>query len=248
MRGGSSDPGAPPSTRVAWRSGRVWVCGRPRRPAVTLWWQGWGLRGPSGLSECDRQLPHPSAVVTAAPAVVAVGCGRHRAAELALRVQRLARPPLMAPVLRRASCTSSWAGASRCCTPACAPTAGSSWRRSPGSTSCTSSPSAAGCTRTRSQVSGAGARAHSRCCTRSASPEAGAPSGLAGSQRAGQPGGGTALQLQPPASRSAPPALLGPSGQPRGAGCCPWRRVQPRASLGVGRHCWAGTGTFPVND
>lgn len=53
----------------------------------------------------------------------------------------------------RASSTSSWAGASRCCTRACGRTAGTSWRRWPGCTSCTSSPSGAGSTRTRSQVS-----------------------------------------------------------------------------------------------
>lgn len=57
------------------------------------------------------------------------------------------------PLLYRASFTSSWAGGSRCCTPACGPTAGTSWRRSPSCMSCMFSLLAAVCTPTRLQVS-----------------------------------------------------------------------------------------------
>ena len=64
--------------------------------------------------------------------------------------------PMTGRVLCRAYSTSSWAGGSRCCTPVCVRTARGSWRRSPSCTSFTSSRSAAGCTRTRSRVSGRG--------------------------------------------------------------------------------------------
>lgn len=66
------------------------------------------------------------------------------------------------PVLHRASFTSSWAGVSRCCIPACGLTAGTFWRRSPSCTSCMFSLLAAVCMPTPLQVSQAQYAVHKR--------------------------------------------------------------------------------------
>lgn len=200
----------------------------PRRPVGSdpLW--------PCSLDRCpclttqSRARPHSEILALPFSAVVpgSAGVAKGRADRTwslwwFATAAAWAFPGLAAPVSHgrvcpsRASSTSSWAAASRCCTHACVRTAGSSWRGSPGCTSCTCSRSGAGCTPTPSQVGGG----LGRRVTRRRGPVPGGP-GLFLTFRD---------VLNDEGTRSSPRLHFGP----RASSCFPWSGAHRGCRAGV---------------